>query len=297
MDNLAYLEEDADRKMSSNSLPNGCPEIISLEVMKPRGKSLEKKKYKYDEVYVGTQWAEVLVAIQGDRRKPALMTYHDLGLNHITNFQAFFNYAGMEDILSVFCVYHVNAPGQEEGCQTLPEGFAYPTMDELAEQLVEVLTHFQIPSIVGLGVGVGGNVLARLAINYPSKDYYERAFDLAHAYSEYFQQKLNPINFAYFIESYIQRSDLGISRDENDHHSKKLNVPVLNMTGWHSPHKEETVTLNARLNPATSSWMKIQDCCMILEEQPGKIAEAIRLFLQGQGYAMKLAKWKHVKSS
>ncbi|KAK2708709.1 hypothetical protein QYM36_014348 [Artemia franciscana] len=81
MDNLAYLEEDADRKMSSNSLPNGCPEIISLEVMKPRGKSLEKKKYKYDEVYVGTQWAEVLVAIQGDRRKPALMTYHDLGLN------------------------------------------------------------------------------------------------------------------------------------------------------------------------------------------------------------------------
>ncbi|XP_065561535.1 protein NDRG3-like isoform X3 [Artemia franciscana] len=287
-----------------------------------------------------------MVAIQGDRRKPALMTYHDLGLNHITNFQAFFNYAGMEDILSVFCVYHVNAPGQEEGCQTLPEGFAYPTMDELAEQLVEVLTHFQIPSIVGLGVGVGGNVLARLAINYPSKvealilintvstrvgwiewgyqkvnlknlrskgvgqnvvdylmwhhlgrDYYERAFDLAHAYSEYFQQKLNPINFAYFIESYIQRSDLGISRDENDHHSKKLNVPVLNMTGWHSPHKEETVTLNARLNPATSSWMKIQDCCMILEEQPGKIAEAIRLFLQGQGYAMKLAKWKHVKSS
>ncbi|KAK2708711.1 hypothetical protein QYM36_014350, partial [Artemia franciscana] len=58
MDNLAYLEEDADRKMSSNSIPKGCPEIISLEVMKPSGKSLEKKKYKYDEVYVGTQWAE-----------------------------------------------------------------------------------------------------------------------------------------------------------------------------------------------------------------------------------------------
>jgi Ndr family len=29
---------------------------------------------------------------------------------------------------------------------------------------------------------------------------------------------------------------------------------------------------------------QIQDCGMVLEEQPGKVSEAFRLFLQGQGY-------------
>jgi hypothetical protein len=30
--------------------------------------------------------------------------------------------------------------------------------------------------------------------------------------------------------------------------------------------------------------LQIQDCGMVLEEQPGKVSEAFRLFLQGQGY-------------
>jgi hypothetical protein len=31
-------------------------------------------------------------------------------------------------------------------------------------------------------------------------------------------------------------------------------------------------------------FLQIQDCGMVLEEQPGKVSEAFRLFLQGQGY-------------
>jgi hypothetical protein len=31
-------------------------------------------------------------------------------------------------------------------------------------------------------------------------------------------------------------------------------------------------------------FSQIQDCGMVLEEQPGKVSEAFRLFLQGQGY-------------
>lgn len=82
-----------------------------------------------------------------------------------------------------------------------------------------------------------------------------------------------------FIDSYVRRSDLAISRD-----SHTLVVPVLNMTGALSPHCEDTVTLNGRLDPAKCTWMKLQDCGMVLEEQPAKVAEAFRLFLQGQGY-------------
>nr|CAD7425928.1 unnamed protein product [Timema monikensis] len=39
----------------------------------------------------------------------------------ISSFQAFFNYIDMRALLENFCVYHVNAPGQEEGATTLPE--------------------------------------------------------------------------------------------------------------------------------------------------------------------------------
>lgn len=38
-----------------------------------------------------------------------------------TSFQPFFNYVDMRALLENFCVYHVNAPGQEEGAPTLPE--------------------------------------------------------------------------------------------------------------------------------------------------------------------------------
>ena len=35
---------------------------------------------------IQTSKGSILVARQGDPRKPALITYHDLGLNHNTNF-------------------------------------------------------------------------------------------------------------------------------------------------------------------------------------------------------------------
>ena len=41
----------------------------------------------------------------------------------------------MGSVRDTFCIYHVIAPGQEPGAEDLPEGFAYPTMDELSEQV------------------------------------------------------------------------------------------------------------------------------------------------------------------
>lgn len=42
-------------------------------------------------------------------------------------------------------------------------------MDELANQLDHVLRYFGLESIVGLGVGAGGNILARFAFRQPTK--------------------------------------------------------------------------------------------------------------------------------
>ena len=68
-----------------------------------------------------------------------------------------------------FCVFHVNAPGQEDSAHRLPEAFEYPSMDYLAEQLNEVINHFSVVRYVGLGVGLGGNVMLRHALKYPER--------------------------------------------------------------------------------------------------------------------------------
>lgn len=114
-----------------------------------------------------------------------------------TNFAGFFNYPTTRSVLENFCVYHVSAPGQEEGAPSLPEeyviqsiksiiyvekhknihinhqiyfdSYIYPTMDELAAQLLFVMSHFGLKSIIGFGVGAGANILARFALNHSEK--------------------------------------------------------------------------------------------------------------------------------
>ncbi|XP_034936599.1 protein NDRG3 isoform X2 [Chelonus insularis] len=319
-------------------------ELKNIQLQFPSLRYLTKDDGSVREERVETDRGSILVAVQGNRSKPAILTYHDLGLNYISSFQAFFNYIDMRVLLENFCVYHVNAPGQEEGAPTLSEDYVYPTMDELAEQLLFVLGHFGLKSVIGFGVGVGANILARFALAHPNKvnalclincvstqagwiewgyqklnvrhlrsqgmtqgvlDYLmwhhfgrgteERNHDLVQVYTNYFERKVNPINLALFIDSYVRRTDLNITRELDPTRKKEgstLSVPVINITGALSPHVDDTVTLNGRLDPTNSSWMKISDCGMVLEEQPGKVSEAFRLFLQGEGYAAPLSPLK-----
>lgn len=87
----------------------------------------------------------------------------------MANFQAFFNFSEMRALANNFCLYHVNAPGQEEGAASLPEGFVYPTMEELSEQLSDVMVHFGLKTFIGIGVGVGANILVRFALAHPER--------------------------------------------------------------------------------------------------------------------------------
>ncbi|XP_076388315.1 misexpression suppressor of KSR 2 isoform X1 [Megachile rotundata] len=319
-------------------------ELKNIQLQFPALRYLSKDDSSVREERVETDRGSLLVAVQGNRAKPAILTYHDLGLNYISSFQAFFNYIDMRVLLENFCVYHVNAPGQEEGAPTLPEDYIYPSMDELAEQLLFVLGHFGLKSVIGFGVGAGGNILARFALAHPEKvnalclincvstqagwiewgyqklnvrhlrsqgmtqgvlDYLmwhhfgrgteERNHDLVQVYKNYFERRVNPTNLALFIDSYVRRTDLNITRELDPTRKKEgltLGVPVMNITGALSPHVDDTVTLNGRLDPTNSSWMKISDCGMVLEEQPGKVSEAFRLFLQGEGYVAPLSPLK-----
>lgn len=323
-------------------------ELQDIETSDPFHKMVNGDSYAYyqnDEIrgqghYVDTDFGQVFVWQCGGAKphsgKPYIITYHDIGLNFQSNFQAFFNFQDMKLLCETFCVLNVHAPGQEDKASPLPNDYQFPTMDQLALQVDSVCKYFGVTGFVGLGVGAGANVLSRYALQFPEQvdglflihptstqaswtewfyqkwniyqlsatpvqnfgqsmqDYLmwhhfgnvteDRCRDLIEVYKSYFNghnHKAN--NLAMFLNSYLSRTDLQIERTDPE---KNFKCSVLVLCGSLSPHVDDTVTMNGRLNPQNSTWMKLSGCGMVLEEQPHKVSEALRLFLQGLGYPL-----------
>jgi hypothetical protein len=70
---------------------------------------------------VETAYGHVKVSIYGDRSKEAIVTFHDLGMDADNNFQNFFQFGTVTELSSKFCVYNINAPGQEVDANPLGE--------------------------------------------------------------------------------------------------------------------------------------------------------------------------------
>jgi len=93
----------------------------------------------------------------------ALVTFHDIGLNH-KSFRTFFDNEYNNQFYDKFVVYHIDAPGQQNGAEKFADKYQFPSLPKMAESLIPVLDHFQLKEVVGLGVGAGANILMHLAM-------------------------------------------------------------------------------------------------------------------------------------
>ncbi|KAK6151930.1 hypothetical protein DH2020_014565 [Rehmannia glutinosa] len=98
---------------------------------------------------VVTGSGSVSVIVYGDPDKPALVTYPDLALNHMSCFQGlFFCPEAAALLLHNFCVYHISPPGHELGAGAICADDPLPSVDDLANQVVEVLNYFRLGATI-----------------------------------------------------------------------------------------------------------------------------------------------------
>ncbi|KAK9102171.1 hypothetical protein Sjap_019425 [Stephania japonica] len=116
---------------------------------------------------VKTGRGPVSVAVYGDQDKPALITYPDLALNHMSCFQGlFFCPEAASLLLHNFCIYHITPPGHELGAAGISSDVPVDSVDDLADQILEVLNFFGLGAVMCLGVTAGAYILTLFAMKY-----------------------------------------------------------------------------------------------------------------------------------
>ncbi|XP_038168438.1 protein NDRG4 isoform X1 [Arvicola amphibius] len=262
---------------------------------------------------IETPYGLLHVVIRGSPKgnRPAILTYHDVGLNHKLCFNTLFNFEDMQEITKHFVVCHVDAPGQQVGASQFPQGYQFPSMEQLAAMLPSVVQHFGFKYVIGIGVGAGAYVLAKFALIFPDlveglvlmnidpngKGWIDWAATklsgltstlpdtvLSHLFS---QEEL--VNNTELVQSYRQQ----ISNVVN-----QANLQLF----WNMYNSRRDLDIN---RPGTVPNAKTLRCPVMLVvgdnapaedgvmadsgglpqvTQPGKLTEAFKYFLQGMGY-------------
>uniref|UniRef100_A0AAZ3PTT2 Protein NDRG2 n=1 Tax=Oncorhynchus tshawytscha TaxID=74940 RepID=A0AAZ3PTT2_ONCTS len=229
---------------------------------------------------------------KGDR--PVILTFHDIGLNHKTCFDSMFQHEDMQEIMQHFAVCHVDAPGQHKGASTFSTGYEYPSMDLLSESLPLVLKHFGLKSVIGMAVGAGAYILARFALDYPTLVEGLVLINInpcAEGWMDWATNKVTPlpdmlIGHLFGKEEISNNHDLiatyrhHIMNDMNQYNLQHF-VKAYNS----SPAVDAVVECNTKLDPTKTTLLKMADCGGLpMVDQPAKLTEAFKYFIQGMGY-------------
>ncbi|KAM5239480.1 protein NDRG2 isoform 1-T1 [Hipposideros larvatus] len=274
---------------------------------------------------VETPYGSVSFTVYGTPKpkRPAILTYHDVGLNYKSCFQPLFQFGDMQEIIQNFVRVHVDAPGMEEGAPVFPLGYQYPSLDQLADMIPCILQYLNFSTIIGVGVGAGAYILSRYALNHQdtveglvlinidpnAKGWMDWAAHkltgltssisemiLGHLFSpeelsgnsELIQKYRNIITHAPNLENIeLYWNSYNNRRDLNFERGGDITLkcPVMLVVGDQAPHEDAVVECNSKLDPTQTSFLKMADSGGQPQlTQPGKLTEAIKYFLQGMGY-------------
>ncbi|XP_073703334.1 protein NDRG1b [Garra rufa] len=98
---------------------------------------------------------------------------------------------------------------------------------------------------------------------------------------------INQSNLHQFVKSYKSRRNLEIERPVQGGitNARTLQCPALLIVGDNAPAVDAVVDSNSRMNPTTTTFLKMADCGGLPQvDQPGKLIEAFKYFIQGMGY-------------
>ncbi|XP_067088378.1 protein NDRG2 [Osmerus mordax] len=263
----------------------------------------------------------VTVHGSGNTRRPAILTVHDVGLDSKSCFSPLFKFEEMQEIVKNFTLVHIDVPGQEEGAAAYPLGYQFPSMETLAEMIPAVLQFFNFRTVIGVGVGAGAYILSKFTTANPdsveglvlinidpeargwmdwaaqklttltssltdqimshlfSLEEMSANTELLQSHRDRISKAPNLVNMELFWKSYNSRRDLNIDRNTT------FKCPVMLVVGDQAPYEEAAVECNSKLDPTTTSFLKMADAGGLPQlTQPSKLTEAFKYFIQGMGY-------------
>lgn len=263
------------------------------------------------------------VTLHGSRttRRPAVLTFHDVGLDSKSCFSPLFTFEEMQEIVKSFTLIHIDAPGQEEGSAVYPAGYQYPSLETMSEMIPSVLQFFNFRTVIGIGVGAGAYVLAKFALVNPdsveglvlinidtnTRGWLDWATQKISAVTSSLTEQIMSHLFSQeelssrtdLVQSYrerISKSPLLANmeqfwkayngrRDLNIDRNYTFKCPVMLVVGDHAPYEDAAVECNSKMDPTTTSFLKMADAGGLPQlTQPAKLTEAFKYFVQGMGY-------------
>jgi len=222
------------------------------------------------------------------------MTVHDVGVNH-HSWLDFINHPSMRPIRERAVFVHVDLLGQEDGAKDLEQ--AYPTIQEIGEDLVNILDVLRVKCVVGLAEGAGANAMLRFGAMHVTRclgvvcinpnpaaatfvgGILDRIKNLRGGKPLTAQQKqMNQNNETKLLEAFETRSDI---------------LPILEKSKCEAmliagskaeAHVKGIDAIFGVCDKTKTSVMKIDGIFSVLDEAPGKLANAILLFTKGLGW-------------
>ncbi|XP_035548626.1 protein NDL1-like isoform X2 [Juglans regia] len=254
------------------------------------------------EFVVKTSKGLISVFVCGDQEKPALITYPDVALNHISCFQGlFFCSDAASLLLHNFCIYHIDAPGHEVGAEVISPDAPLLCVNDLADQVAEVLDYFGLKEVMCVGVTAGAYILTLFAVllnllyfygmcgvlkecllqRYFSKELrsglHGAESDIIHTFRRLLDERQS-LNVMRFLEAINTRHDLTDGL-------KKLQCKTLIFVGESSEFHAEAVYMSGKMGRKSCALVEVQACgSLVTEEHPYAMLIPIEFFLMGLGY-------------